>query len=427
MDSASRSHHKSKNALIGFFVMTCVGTLVFYWSVAPESNSHTLAGIMLSYLLLWSVIFLLSNASKTEKATRFLLATGSIALTIGCIELFVVANVVDFRTILGTPVWEPWHHPANLLDPKLLHIHKPHDRWLWNGIEYRYDQYGLRNETDLNSADLVVIGDSFVAGLGVPAADILTTQLAKQLDRPVANLAQSWYGPHQELELLRRHSLRLAPEICVWVFYEGNDLADLHRYKAATQNWEVFSKDFHSFRQRSFTKNAILAFRPLLHSLHTQRVSYKHRMKEQSGFFQSPSGKMTRLYFHEKGLHLSGKDRTALKELRLILGQAHNLCHAVDAKFLFVFAPTKFRVYRDFMVFDTEAQPRYWVLNDLPKKIEAMVHEDFPDGGFLDLTNAFVEQAKQEPLLFFDYDTHWSGEGHREAASAIANFLKQWE
>jgi hypothetical protein len=329
--------------------------------------------------------------------------------------------------VLGTPVWEPWHHPANLLDPKLLHIHKTHDRWLWNGIEYRYDQYGLRNETDLESADLVVVGDSFVEGLGVRTADILTNQLARQLEHSVANLAQSWYGPNQELELLRRYGLRLAPKICVWVFYEGNDLADLHRYKVATQDWKIFSKDFHSFRQRSFTKNAMLGFRRLLNSMHNQRVSYKDRMKEQSGIFTSQSGQETRLYFHDKGRHLSDDDRTALEDLRLILGQAHSLCHAAGAKFLVVFAPTKFRVYKDFTDFDTEAQARYWVINDLPQKIKAMVHEDFPDRGFLDLTTALIEQAKQEPLLYFDYDTHWSAEGHRVVASAIANFLRQWE
>jgi hypothetical protein len=67
------------------------------------------------------------------------------------------------------------------------------------------------------------------------------------------------------------------------------------------------------------------------------------------------------------------------------------------------------------------------VINDLPQKIKAMVHEDFPDRGFLDLTTALIEQAKQEPLLYFDYDTHWSAEGHRVVASAIANFLRQWE
>ena len=427
MDRAGQFRQKPKQVVVGLFVLAFVGELVFYWSVPSASHYHVLAGFILSYFVLWGMLFLLSNASQNEKMINFFLTTGSIVFTVGLLELLVVAHVLDFRTVFRTPISEPWHHPANLKDPKLLHIHKPYDRWLWYGIEYQYDQYGLRNDTDLESADLIVIGDSFVEGLGVSAKDMLTTQLAEQLNRPVANIAQSWYGPNQELELLRRYGLRFDPKICVWVFYEGNDLADMQRYTMATRDWESFSKDFHSFRQRSFMKNAILAIRRMLPPIPNKNMFDRDRMKEQSGLYKSPSGQMIRLYFHDKGYYLSEDDRIAIKELSSVLGQAHQLCHAVGAKFFFVFAPTKFRVYRDFTEFSAEAQPRYWVINDLPQKLEAMVLENFPDGKFLDLTTALVDQAKQEPLLYFNYDTHWSAEGHRIAASAIANIVRQWE
>ena len=427
MDRAGQFRQKPKQVVVGLFVLAFVGELVFYWSVPSASHYHVLAGFILSYFVLWGMLFLLSNASQNEKMINFFLTTGAIVFTVGFLELLVIARVLDFRTVFGTPISEPWHHPANLKDPKLLHIHKPYDRWLWYGIEYQYDQYGLRNNTDLESADLIVIGDSFVEGLGVSVKDMLTTQLAEQLNRPVANIAQSWYGPNQELELLRRYGLRFDPKICVWVFYEGNDLADLQRYTMATRDWENFSKDFHSFRQRSFMKNAILAIRRMLPPIPNKNMFDRDRMKEQSGLYKSSSGQMIRLYFHDKGYYLSEDDRIAIKELSSVLGQAHQLCHAVGAKFFFVFAPTKFRVYRDFTEFSAEAQPRYWVINDLPQKLEAMVLENFPDGKFLDLTTALVDQARQEPLLYFNYDTHWSAEGHRIAASAIANIVRQWE
>jgi hypothetical protein len=298
---------------------------------------------------------------------------------------------------------------------------------LWNGIEYRYDQYGLRNEVDVESAEVVVVGDSFVEGLGVSPADILTNQLARQLNRPVANLAQSWYGPQQELELLRRYGLRMNPKVCVWVFFEGNDLTDVSRYKMATQDWETYSKDFHSFRQRSFTKNAVLAFQRLVQPILKKEVSLVNYIKEHSGFFSTPFGQKTRLTFHYGGYHLSENDRTAIKTLAGIIGQANSLCSVAGAKFLLVFAPTKFRVYKNFTEFDAQTQARYWVINDLPQRLEAMVHEELIDAEFLDLTAAFVGHAKQEALLYFDYDSHWSPEGHRVAASAIANSLKQWE
>ena len=418
-----------KGALISLLVFLCLGVLAFYWSRAPEPAYHTLASLIFSYLALWGAIFLWSSASKVEQANRFLLTGTSIALIVGFLELLVVAGILDFRTILSTPVREPWHHPDNLLDPELLHIHKPHDRWFWYGIDYRYDQYGLRNDSDLNAADVVVVGDSIVEGLMVSSADLLTTHLAKHLNRSVANLGQSWYSPQQELELLRRYGLRFTPKVCVWVFFEGNDLADIFRYRSATQDWAIFSKDFHSFRQRSFTKNALLALDRLLDSMNRQRVPQDSHETEKdiSGLFTSSPGHKARLYFHYKGHHLSSADYSALEDLRSILTQAHNLCHAKRAKFLVVFAPTKFRVYKDFVEFDSQAQSRYWVTNNLPKEIEAMIHEELPDAGFLDLTTAFVEQALQRPLLYFEYDSHWSPEGHRVAATAIANFMSHWE
>jgi len=243
----------------------------------------------------------------------------------------------------------------------------------------------------------------------------------------VANLGQSWYGPDQELEVLRRYGLKLAPKVCVWIFYEGNDLSDMFRYKKATQDWEMYSKDFHSFLQRSFSKNAVFALGQFLHSLQPQRESPMEQWKEQSGIFRSASGQETRLFFYYKGLHLSNADRIAIEDLRVILGQAHNLCQDAGAKFLLIFAPTKFRVYRDFTEFDTYAQARYWVVNDLPQIFRTIVHEDFPDGGYLDLTTVLSEQARQKPLLYFDNDTHWTAEGHRIIASAIANIVRQWE
>ncbi|MCI0557818.1 MAG: SGNH/GDSL hydrolase family protein, partial [Nitrososphaera sp.] len=396
-------HHfrkKPKGAFISLLVFLCLGALALYWSEAPEHTYHTLACLLFTYLVLWGAIFLWSTASKVEQANRFLLTGTGIALSVALLELLVVAGILDFRTILSTPVYEPWHHPDNLLDPTLLHIHKPHDRWLWYDIDYRYDQYGLRNDSDLNTADVVVVGDSLVEGLGVSSADLLTTHLTKHLHRSVANLGQSWYGPQQELELLRRYGLRFTPKVCVWVFFDGNDLADMSRYRWATQDWETFSKDFHSFRQRSFTKNAILALNRLLSSIHTQKVQVDSHETEKdiSGVFSSPSGRKTRLYFHNKGRPLSSSDHSALQDLRSILRQAHNFCHAGGAQFLVVFAPTKFRVYKDFIEFDPQAQPRYWVTNNLPKEIEAIVHEDLPEAGFLDLTTALVEQVQHRPL-----------------------------
>src|SRR4030095_10006550 len=95
----NRSQLVGKAVLISIFVCIWLGALVFYWSVDLTSspNRYYLVGIFLSYLILWGLIFFWSNTSTVEKAQRFLLTSGSVAVAVGLLELLVVANLVDFR------------------------------------------------------------------------------------------------------------------------------------------------------------------------------------------------------------------------------------------------------------------------------------------------------------------------------------------
>jgi len=305
------------------------------------------------------VAFWWNNTPRIEIAVRFLLSIVSVIFVFGLLELLALTKIVDFRLVLGTPM-DPWEHPDNLLDTKLLHIHRPHLLVRWGDIEYQYDQYGFRNESDLETLDIVVIGDSMIEGWNVSAADLMTAQLAKQMHRSVANLGQSWYGPQQELEVLQRYGLTLHPKTVVWVFFEGNDLYDWYRYKNATRDWANFSKQFHSFRRRSFTRNSVHAVRRLVDAALQQKMT---------GLFKESSGRLTRLHFWDAGHYLSEADLRALEEMRSAFREAYRLCRANGARFLVVFVPTNFRVYKAFMQFDPKAQRLNWVINDLPRDL----------------------------------------------------------
>lgn len=431
MATPSRFPEIPRMSRTGVVVLTWLVALIGYWVTEPSSDSvyHTLSGLILSYLALWGLFFLWSRATRSLLVLRFILFSTSLALGVGLLEGLMLVRVVDYRSAFETPVWEPWAHPGNDLDPTLLHVHRAHDIWLWNGIEYRYDHRGLRNETDLEQADVVVVGDSMVEGLGVRASDLLTSHLSERLQGPVANLSQSWYGPHQELELLRRHGQALAPETCIWVFFEGNDLGDLHRYEEATRDWDEKSRGLHSPWERSFTKNLLLAVRRHIDAVLHRGVAVGSdpEQLEWSGLLEETPESRKRLFFWYRGHDLSARDREALSEMSSILGRAHELCRASGARFLVAFAPTKFRVYRDLTEFDTSTRPRYWVINDLPQRFEAMVRENWPDAEFLDLTPALAEAARSGLLVYFPYDSHWSPEGHRAVAGALFRSLMDWE
>jgi SGNH hydrolase-like domain, acetyltransferase AlgX len=400
-------------------------TIAVYWMVDLRTSSrHILVGIILTYVALWGMVFLWSDANKLHKVLGFLLTTILLALLVGVLEILVLIKIVDFRLVFHTPIDKPWSHPENLLDSKLLHIHQPHYRLSWKGVNYEYDRHGFRNEADLEAADIIVIGDSFIEGWSVSSDDLLTSHLAKELGLTIANLGQSWYGPQQELEVLRRFGLPLRPKVCVWTFYDGNDLLDVRRYDQSISNWKDFSRELHSFRERSFTRNLLLAVRRLRDSLHHDAASREYS----SGIVEDCFGGKSRTYFLDPDqLHLSAADDEVLKQIRVTLNQAYELCRINGIRFVVVFAPTKFRVYKEFTTFDLQARPRYWVINDLPQRLGAIVRESLPTGEFLDLTPTFIAKARCGSMLYGSNDTHWSPEGHRVAAAAIAQLLRKSE
>jgi hypothetical protein len=213
----------------------------------------------------------------------------------------------------------------------------------------------------------------------------------------------------------------------VWAFFEGNDLQDWYRYKEATHDWAKFSRPLNSFRQRSFTRNAVLAVGRLVDAADRRAVYIDVLQPTLGGLFKAPSGNTTPMYFWDGGRYLSEEDLVALEEMRSVFREAHELCRAIGARFLVVFVPAKFRVYKNFMRFDTKVQPLYWVINDLPKRLETIVREESKDGIFLDLTPTFVDAASRGSLVYFADDTHWSPMGHHSAAMAIAELLNNWE
>ncbi len=320
--------------------------------------------------------------------------------------------------LFGTPAAQPWSHPGNLVDPTLLHLHRPHDRFVWDGVLYEYDQNGFRNRPDPHAAEVVVVGDSFIEGWGVTAAELMTARLGADLHRGVVNLGQSWYGPQQELEVLRRYGLPLHPKACVWAFFEGNDLQDVERYSSALPIWPELSRRNHSFALRSFTRNALYALRRFGRTREgkdaTGTLAYPY------GEFRASDGRDVRMYFEYAAHSLSPREITDLDVVGRTLSEAGRLCRRQGAQFLVVFVPSKDRIYLDRTRFAANAAPRRWRENDLPDRLAAVVRREDPEAGFLDLTPVFRQRAARGEILYFLQDSHWSPLGHAAAAAAIA-------
>jgi hypothetical protein len=408
--------------------------IALLWALARPSPRMLAATMLGSYFLGWGAALVLARPPRSRAIARFTLTTLALALALGGLELSSAVGLVDFRAPFVATGSDPRDSADNVLDPELIHIHRPHLRraGVTRGdlasafhladaplypYDVAYDRNGFRNPRELSTAEVVVLGDSFVEGGLVAADDLLTATLGRLLGCTVANLGQSAYGPQQELAVLRRHATPLRPRFCIWVFYEGNDLGDVERYEVLRRGeGRAVGAGRSTPRERSFGRNALgmLARRlgPVLDPGMVERAPW--------GTFREADGRWTRLFFRDRGGPMPGRELVALDKVVSVLTDADAACAASGSPLLVVFAPQKFRVYKDYCTFRPDNPCARWVLDDLPERLRARVGAIGTGISFLDLTPALAAEAARGRLLYFADDTHWSAEGHRAAGRAIA-------
>jgi SGNH hydrolase-like domain, acetyltransferase AlgX len=372
------------------------------------------------------------NVVRSGKLQRLLLVIASVLFVLFCFELPALIGGFDYRTIIGP--YHMWWAP-NVSDPELLAIHRPHAHQAGSAMggdiatsyqiprsdltqfrwDVTYDRNGFRNQHDLERADIVVIGDSFVEGLTVTDAELVTSQLAFLQRAVVANLGQSTYGPLQELIVLKRYALGLHPRTIVWMFFEGNDLQDVIGYQRTVQHPPGF---LHAFWARSFTHSALVAVRRLV------EPPVMPPGAKRAGMCHAPDGKQVTTYFGYRAKPLSPAELTAIDDTAHALAAAYELCAAQGIRLVFVFVPTKFRVLHDLCQFSENSECRNWVLPDMPQQLQSALRSVSPGIGFLDLTSYLVQAAKATEFPYYRDDEHWTPAGHKVAAEAVSHYLQ---
>src|SRR5262245_36393857 len=250
--------------------------------------------LIATYAGIWSAVIGASR-NRRQMLLRALTATLTVLMTLVLLELPAMLRWVHwslvFRSLSGEGVD---YRTAFVLDEQLgfrriagLHWSgRPssdiEERYglppsLSQSITFTYDQWGYRNASEMEKADIVLLGDSFVEGWYVSDDQTAAAQLAARLDRPVANLGVAGYGTLQELRVLKGDALRRDPSVVAWFFFEGNDLYDDQRFEntllagppggdSVTPHAEGLMRD-HRWAQRSFVLNLFHRIRRWTHPL----------------------------------------------------------------------------------------------------------------------------------------------------------------
>lgn len=410
------------------------------YGVTPE---QLLSLLVTGYLGVWGLIFFLSRQGRTVDASRFGAVTGAILLAIAVFEVPAAMGLVNYRGIFMIPT-PTWRRPGFRPDPELVYVREGNRRARWDCVgselyslrgasattvyhcDLQLDRDGFRNPTGLDTPDVAIVGDSFVEGAHVGESELINVRLARLTGLSVANLGRTGYGPQQELVVLRRHALARKARTCVWAFYEGNDLQDIHEFESYQKDLPriLRSGGGESWYGRGFVRNA------LQYAIQTWlRPDPKRPAEKFTGRFVDQAGREISIYFGGGVQHGDGAPplpREGSPELRLVrswLAEANNLCRRQGAELIVVFIPSRFRVYRDACTFAADSPCRSWPVDDLPGALGAAV-ADLPGARFLDLTPRFRAEAAAGGLLYLADDSHWSARGHEAAAEELAAMLR---
>ncbi len=362
---------------------------------------------------------------------RIAISLFGIAFALFVLELPAALHLIHYRDLFKTADPVPWEHPSNRLDPTLFHVRKPNielqgtqnggDISFYYEVENpnaypynaKYDADGFRNDNNLKDASIVVIGDSFVESLLTSREDHFVTLLEKETGRTVRNLGQLWYGPQQELEVLRRYALPNKPQTIIWMFFEGNDLSDYLRYEKQEKIWHWQQENLRGFFERSFTKNILLRVR----SLFSQKAE---REVANSSLCSSSKEVSVALYFYYNEIEQSREILDALSETKGIIKEAYLKSLSTGSRFIFTFLPSKARVYKSLCTPKGDTRMNEW----LAKELRRYVEEELSEAYYVDLTEPLLTASKESGLTYFTDDTHWTPLGHKVVANTLAKSLK---
>ena len=383
-------------------------------------------------LLILAYVFADSNQRKI-RARKVALQIGTILVLVIAIELPAVLGWIDYRIYI-IPKIQGSRGPHNrLFDANYFHrppndsmeSSLPGDTALLSGAKieryyeatYRYDSKGFRNKQDLNQADIVLLGDSFLEGYKVTQDQIVSSKLAEILKTRVANLGQCDYGPVQEQAVFNALGRKLKPRMVVWFIYEGNDLQDYVRQK---QNWKRIVEEDRAFSARSFFSNAFLsimgpgswAYYPLRQHVRARTAKLRKEIDSAESL----------MYFEPTPDPFGEQNRKYFDQLKNILIETRDACNLDGCKLIVAFVPMKFRVYHELMQFDADSRFGKWKLNDFPSEFSDWCGKVSID--FLSLIPDLQSSARKGILVYFLDDAHWTPAGNRVVAESVAAHIR---
>jgi SGNH hydrolase-like domain, acetyltransferase AlgX len=428
-------------ALVAFAAIfwTAAATLARLGQSPAIVNTIFTAALLSTYFAAWGA----AGAWGGNRRRTFAAVAVTIALAfgVGVLELAAATRALDYHRIREALIGIEGPNVDFVDDPDLLFRRAPHAVWRgWprtdmstyfnlpfradHAITFTTDSRGFRNPTDLSRADVALIGDSYVEGWGLSDEETISARLAARLHVQVANLGTAGYGSIQELKVLEKDAVPLAPRLVAWFFFEGNDLDDDQNFenamvdkpsgaRGAESPGEPFLRRWRNFVDRSFTWNVFQQLRQATDRVVPNRIGTY-------GWFRDASGRQHQIYFYDfyATRPVTDFERQRLVTTAATLRRASDECRTRGIDFVVYYVPIKFRVYRDVVRFPPGSPCERWK----PWDLEDAVHTLCDRAGvrMISLTGPMRQAAHRGALLYQPADSHWNAAGAQFVADLVA-------
>jgi lysophospholipase L1-like esterase len=413
------------------------GLLAFVARIAT-AEAATAADLLFLLALPLTYVVLVGTLVHASARPRQALIRGA-ALTLG---LLMALSLLELAAAARLTHWELFFHWVRdemqhyVVDPDLGFRHTPGMRQsgrpqsdielAWglpatrpDRITVTYDHRGYRNTTELDRADIVLIGDSYVEGSYVSDDQTVSSLLQAGLVRPVANLGVAGYGTAQELIVLNRDAMPLQPRVVIWFFFEGNDLYNDDQFESALRAPRgvraTSLTEGHGWWRRSFVRNAHAQLRLMLYPLAPRYCPHFGTVSV------GPYRGQKVLFWPEAAVPWTEFERDRWDRAQDTLREAARATRERDVDLLLIYVPIKFRVYRDFIEGPPGGELRDWALWSLPDLFAQFCRTE--GLACLDLTGVLRDSVRAGGMPYAPTDSHWSPEGHRLVARAVEELL----
>ncbi len=275
---------------------------------------------------------------------------------------------------------------------------------------YTADEHGFNNPPGLyGTSRIVLLGDSFTHGNCVEPGQDIAGQL-RDRDYDVLNLGYSGNGPLLKLATLKEYAAPIKPRLVLWLYYEGNDLADL---ETEAQNPRLMDYLRTDYSQDLFNRQAEID--GALTNYVEERVAAVESSGDR-GWFDTPLARVARFqHFRDRLLALSRLAQRPTPPSPLYaeaLERARDETASWGGTLVVVYLPS----WRRYAAPDTGRDPFY--------REEVLATSNALGLPLIDLHQVFVQQPDPLALFPFRLEGHYTAAGYALVASTIDEYLR---